>query len=120
MPSNFSMKNILLNCNHDKNDSTEFTTIHTHYYEFYDRSKNFISLIKNGKIFEKNDTDDKTITSSISSDMNIHITVSGTLYLIGMFSLLLLLRLILTILLLVTSLCFVGYAGIVTYSKLKK
>ena len=74
-----------MNRNYDKNDSTEFTTIHTHYYEFYDRSKKIISLIKNGKIFERNDTDDNTIPSSISSDMNIHITVPGTFYLIGMF-----------------------------------
>jgi len=95
MPSIESMKNISLNCNYDKNDSTEFTTIHTHYYEFYDSSKKFISLIKNGKIFERNDTDDNNITSSISSDMNIHITVSGTFYLIGMFSLLLLIHFLL-------------------------
>lgn len=99
------MKNITLNnlYRYDTNDTTEFTTIHTHYYEFYNRSKTFINQIKNARIFEKNDNEDNTfMISSISSDMNIHITISGTLYLVA------------------TSLCFVGYAGIFAYSKLYK
>jgi hypothetical protein len=69
-----------------KIDSTEFTTIHTHYNEFYSRSKALISRIANGKFLEKhgNDTEQHT-NSSISSDMNIHITIPGTFYLVGNF-----------------------------------
>ena len=87
-PSNDSIKSIMLHYpyNNNKIDSTGFTTIHTHYYEFYKRSKAFISRIKTGNFLGKDDSDDKDTVSSISSDMNIHISIPGTFYLIGIFN----------------------------------
>ena len=79
------------------NNITQFTTIHTHYYEFYNRIKKMKDMMYQGKLY----TEENKNVSSISSNMNIHITISGTFYLVATLS------------------CFLGYAGIITYIKIK-